>query len=154
MNTFTRHCVFAELMVLSNSADASVVLTSYCVPFWPALYVARTTWLYNTFFSSCCLLSWHFSCSQWILNHHDVSESKAVIETEKRIRSVIVRKTRRKLMSGASWSGSSGRRRLPIRRLADLRLCSFTVMCSVSRFQPTINLMLFYVLGRGWKTGN
>lgn len=41
-------------------------------------------------------------------------------EKEKRIRSEIARKMRKKLTSGASWRGSSGRRRLPIRRLAEL----------------------------------
>lgn len=47
----------------------------------------------------------------------DLPESKAVTEKEIRIRNEIVRKMRRKLMNDANWRGSSGRRRLLIRRL-------------------------------------
>lgn len=43
-------------------------------------------------------------------------------EIEKRIRNGIARKMRRKLMSDANWRGSFGRRKLLIRRLAELGL--------------------------------
>lgn len=69
-------------------------------------------------------------------------------EIEKRIRSEIVRKMRKKLTSGASWRESSGRKRLPIRRLAQLGFCS-CMICSLSRFEPSINLgIMVYVLNR------
>lgn len=70
------------------------------------------------------------------LNCCDVPESKAVTEKEKRKRSGIVRKMRKKPTSDASWRESFGRRRLRIRRLAELGHCSSAVMCFVSKFQP------------------
>lgn len=78
-----------------------------------------------------------------------VPESKAVTVKGKRTRNGIVRKMKRKLMSGASWKGNSGKRRLHIRRLLQFGL-SFTILSSVFRFQCAINLsIVVYVLYRG-----
>lgn len=158
-------------MVLSDSPNASVVLTLY-------YYSTLACTLCSLHNMTVChfpimLLLAETTLQLFSIDRCDVPESKAATETEIRIRSGIVRKMRRKLTRDASWRGSSGRRRLPIRRLAEHGLLFFhSIMCSVSRFQPTVNLsilfspqliwvnssllvyVLFMVLYRGWKTGN
>lgn len=130
-------------MVLSDSPNASVVLTLY-------YYSTLACTLCSLHNMTVChfpimLLLAETTLQLFSIDRCDVPESKAATETEIRIRSGIVRKMRRKLTRDASWRGSSGRRRLPIRRLAELGLLFFhSIMCSVSRFQPTVNLSILF----------